>query len=206
MIFFGKLGALYGRLNLLTKPMMIYNADETGISVVHKPGKVLAELGRRHVYSVVSGERGKNHTIMTCVSASGFVLPPMMIYPRTRALPDNYKVDSVPNTLFVTSDNGWINSELYLEWLKFFSNNIPPARPILLIQDGHASHMSIEAIKYSKDNGIYILCLPSHTTHILQPLDIGVFKSFMTNFSKACTNYRISLNKCLPQINAYPPF
>ena len=48
--------------------MMIYNADEKGISVVHKPGKVVAELGRHHVYSVVSGERGKNHTIMTCVS------------------------------------------------------------------------------------------------------------------------------------------
>ena len=167
--FFGKLGALYGRLNLLSKPMMIYNADETGISVVHKPGKVVAELGRRHVYSVVSGERGKNHTIMTCVSASAFILPPMIIYPRKKALPDNYKAGAVPNTLFVTSTNGWINSQLYLEWLKFFSNNIPPTRPVLLVQDGHSSHMSIEAIEYAKNNQIYILCLPSHTTHILQP-------------------------------------
>ncbi|XP_003391501.1 PREDICTED: uncharacterized protein LOC100640141, partial [Amphimedon queenslandica] len=187
--FFGKLGALYGRLNLLSKPMMIYNADEMGISVVHKPGKVVAELGRNHVYSVVSGERGKNHTIMACVSASAFVLPPMIIYPRKRGLPDNYKAGAVPNTLFVTSTNGWINSELYFEWLKFFSNNIPPARPVLLVQDGHSSHMSIEAIEYAKSNQIYILCLPSHTTHILQPLDIGVFKSFKSNFSKACTNY-----------------
>ena len=126
---------------------------------------------------------------MTCVSASGFVLPPMMIFPRKRALPDIYKTGAVPNTLFVTSTNGWINSELYLEWLKFFSNNIPPTRPVLLIQDGHASHMSIEAIEYSKNNGIYFLCLLSHTTHILQPLDIGVFKSFKANFSKACTTY-----------------
>ena len=187
--FFGKLGSLYGRLNLLSKPMLIYNADETGISVVHKPGKVVTELGRRHVYSVVSGERGKNHTIMTCVSASGNVLPPMMIFPRKRAIPDSFKVGAVPNTLFLNSTNGWINSELYLEWLKFFRNNIPPTRPVLLIQDGHTSHMSIEAIEYCKSNEIYILCLPSHTTHILQPLDIGVFKSFKSNFSKACTNY-----------------
>ena len=35
--FFGKLGAIYGRLNLISKPMYIYNVDETGISVVHKP-------------------------------------------------------------------------------------------------------------------------------------------------------------------------
>ena len=30
--FFGKLGSLYGRLNLITKPMLIYNCDETGIT------------------------------------------------------------------------------------------------------------------------------------------------------------------------------
>ena len=35
-----------GRLNLITKPMQVYNADETGVSIVHKMGKVLAHLGR----------------------------------------------------------------------------------------------------------------------------------------------------------------
>jgi hypothetical protein len=42
--FFAKLGALCGRLNLFTKPMQIYNVDETGVNIVHTPGKVLAEL------------------------------------------------------------------------------------------------------------------------------------------------------------------
>ena len=32
---FTKLGALYGRLNLIAKPMQVYNVDETGIMVVH---------------------------------------------------------------------------------------------------------------------------------------------------------------------------
>ena len=47
--FFGKLGAIYGRLNLISKPMQVYNCDETGLSIVHKPcaGKVVAELGCR---------------------------------------------------------------------------------------------------------------------------------------------------------------
>ena len=34
--FFAKLAAVLVRLNLLTKPMYIYNADETGFSKVHK--------------------------------------------------------------------------------------------------------------------------------------------------------------------------
>ena len=80
--YFGKLGAIYGRLNLIYKPMQIYNCDETGVSVVHRTGKVVAEMGRHKVYAVTSAEKGKMHTVLACVSASGHVLPPMMIFPR----------------------------------------------------------------------------------------------------------------------------
>ena len=186
---FGKVGAIYGKLNLFSKPMQVFNADETGISIVHKPGKVLAQLGRRNIYSITAAERGKTHTVLACVSASGYVLPPMMIYPRKRAVPENMKIGAVPNTLFLSSENGWINSTIYLQWLQFFVQNIPPLRPVLLIQDGHASHISIEVIEFAQQNGIHMLCLPAHTTHILQPLDVGVFKSFKSMFSKACTSY-----------------
>ena len=54
--FFAKLGALYGRLNLISKPMQVYNVDETCITVVHKPGKVFSAVGRKHVYSLTSGK------------------------------------------------------------------------------------------------------------------------------------------------------
>jgi len=43
--------------------------DETGVTVVHKPGKVVTEVGRRNVWAVTSGEKGKTHTILSCVSA-----------------------------------------------------------------------------------------------------------------------------------------
>ena len=63
--FFAKLGAVYGRLNLISKPMNIFNVDETGIGIVHK---VVAEVGRHKVHSLTSAEKGKTHTIVTCVS------------------------------------------------------------------------------------------------------------------------------------------
>lgn len=34
-----------------------------------------------------------------------------------------------------------------------------------------------------------MLSLPAHTTHILQPLDVGVFKSLKAHYSKACKQY-----------------
>ena len=46
-------------------------------------------------------------------------------------------------------------------------------RPIL---DDHASHISVDVIE-TRISGVHMLCLPAHTSHILQPLDVGVFKS-----------------------------
>ena len=169
--------------------MFIYNCDETGVSIVHQPGKVVAELGRRNVYSVTSAECGKTHTILSCVSASGHVLPPMMVYPRKKVVPISSRDGAVPNTLFGHSESGWINSDLYVEWFKFFIANIPPTHPVLLLQDGHGSHVSIELIEFPKENNIHLLCLPAHCIHILQPLDVGIFKPFKSYFSKACTRY-----------------
>ena len=69
----------HARLNILSKLMLICNVNETGVSIVHKPGKAVAKMGRRNVWSITSAEKGKTHT-MSCASASGFVLPPLMIY------------------------------------------------------------------------------------------------------------------------------
>ena len=80
--FFAKLGAIFGRLNLISKPSQIFNADETGVTIVHKPSKVVARMGRRNVPSLTSADKGKTHTVLACVSASGQVLPPLMVYPR----------------------------------------------------------------------------------------------------------------------------
>ena len=187
--FFGKLGAIYGKLNVISKPMQIFNADETGVTIVHRPGKVIAELGRHKVYTISSAERGKTHTILSCVSASAIVLPPCLVFPRKRSVPDHLRKGAVPGTLFSKTESGWMSKEVYLEWFKFFLENIPPARPVVLIQDGHASHVSVELIELARANDIHLLCLPAHTSHILQPLDVGVFKSFKANFSKACAMY-----------------
>ena len=97
-----------GKLNLISKPMQVYNTDETGVTIVHKPSKVVAELGRRNVCSVISAEKGRTHTVLSCVSASGFILPPCIVHPRKRKVPDNFRDEAVPGTLFSNSESGWI--------------------------------------------------------------------------------------------------
>lgn len=50
--------------------------------------------------------------------------------------------------------------------------------PILLIMDNHPSHLDYQVITFAKENGIIILTLPPHCSHVLQPLDVTVFGPF----------------------------
>jgi hypothetical protein len=61
-------------------------------------------------------------------------------------------------------------------WFRYFLNSIPTMWPVLLIEDEHALHITVEIIDLAKVNDVHLLCLPSHTTHVLQPLDIGVIQ------------------------------
>ena len=51
-------------------------------------------------------------------------------------------------------------------------------QPRLLIVDGHGSHIRADFIAYCIENNIDLLVMPPHCSHLLQPLDIGVFSAF----------------------------
>ena len=145
---------------------------------------------------MTSGERGKTHTVVTCVSAAGLSIPPMIIYPRVR-LAEGLKSGAYPGTLFVCSKKGWITQDLFRDWFHFFISSIPPTRPVLLIFDGHSSHITLELIQLAQEHDVHLLCLPSHTSHLLQPLDVGVFKSLKSAFNKACKRYMAENPGCV---------
>ena len=63
-------------------------------------------------------------------------------------------------------------------WLKDFDQQTrdkAAGRPRLLLVDGHNSHYTIEFLQYAREVNINILCYPSHTTHVLQGLDVVAF-------------------------------
>jgi DDE superfamily endonuclease len=45
----------------------------------------------------------------------------------------------------------------------------------MLVLDGHESHESAEFQEYCKAHNIITLCLPPHSSHLTQPLDVGCF-------------------------------
>ncbi|XP_025410766.1 uncharacterized protein LOC112683809 [Sipha flava] len=166
----------------------IYNVDETGITTVQKPSKILGPKGQKQVGSLISWERGKNVTTVCCMNAAGSFVPPMFIYPRTRMNILLEKGGPV-GSIYACSKNGWINSELFLEWLKHFSKSVKPTSedPVLLIMDNHCSHISLQAYEFCKANGICVVTLPPHTSHKLQPLNLTFFGPLKNAFNREFT-------------------
>lgn len=80
-----------------------------------------------------------------------------------------------------------------------WANNIEPDSYRLLILDGHGSHLTGAFITYALDHKIVILQLPPHTSHFLQPLDVGVFaqmkKRYRTHVQKRANVGRHNITK-----------
>jgi hypothetical protein len=88
---------------------------------------------------------------------------------------------------FTMSSKGWSNNVIGLVWLqKVFKKYTKPKRATqkyLLIMDGHSSHVNMTFVNWADENNIILLILPPHTTHQLQPLDVGMFQPLSTNYS-----------------------
>ena len=177
------------RANGLThRPAQIFNCDESGMPLMHRPPKVVAQVGQKHPYSVTSGDKSQI-TILACGSAAGYTIPPMVIFDR-KSLKPEMTVGEVPGTFYGLSESGWMDSELFEEWFKnHFLLHIPPVRPILLLLDGHSSHYQPELLRLAAGEGVIVFCLPPHTMHILQPLDNACFASLKTHWGEECHHF-----------------
>ena len=127
---------------------------------------------------------------------AGIVLPHLIVFRGQshqlgwhRELPS---LDLPPTWQFAISPNGWTDEELGLEWLKrCFEPFSRPQRTTawrLLLLDGHSSHITVPFIQFTIEHQILLLCLPPHTTHILQPLDVGIFGPYQRSYGKTVDN------------------
>ena len=59
----------------------------------------------------------------------------------------------------------------------------------LLILDSHGSHATPEFDKFCKDYSIITLCIPAHSSHLLQLLDVGCFLLLKRAYGTQIGNY-----------------
>ena len=73
-----------------------------------------------------------------------------------------------------------------------FITHAAQRRPLLLLVDGHSSHYDPETIRFAKEHSIIIFCLPPHTTHKAQPLDVSLFGPLRRHWRQVCHDFHQS--------------
>lgn len=175
---------------LFDKPSNVFNMDETGLQLNNKPTQVLAAKGSKNVSSLTSGEKGETISVIACCNAEGMFLPPYSIF-KGKNKKEEF-VDGMPpgSQIAMSEKSAYVNTAIFKDW---FESHFMPRKPsgtVLLIVDGHTSHTnSVDVLEFCEKNKIILLCLPSHTTHYLQPLDRSFFKSLKSNYYAACNNF-----------------
>ena len=126
----------------------------------------------------------ENMTMVTTISAAGDVLFPLIIFKGQRvqaAWMDETK--GPENARYAATESSFMQGSVFVEYLKDFHNQLEErglldGKPHVLVLDGHASHVNFDVIKLAKTLNIVLFQLPSHTSHITQPLDVAAFGSF----------------------------
>lgn len=77
--------------------------------------------------------------------------------------------------------SGWMNGETFAEWFEkcfvpFVNDKRSGNETAILLLDGHKSHESTQLLECAESNNIDIIMMPPNLTHLLQPMDVAVFK------------------------------
>lgn len=176
-VFFSKLSSVLDKYKF--SPSHIWNCDETGLTTVQKPRKILSPKGVKQVGSVTSAERGTLVTICVAVNAVGNSIPCMFVFPRIKYR-DFFVRDGPPECIGAGNKSGWMTNIEFEIFIDHFIKHVKPSpsEPVLLLLDNHSSHLDVNVINKAKTNGVVMLSFPPHCSHRLQPLDVSVYGPF----------------------------
>jgi hypothetical protein len=98
---------------------------------------------------------------------------------------------------FSQTDNGWQTTETFWAYLKKVDEE-QRARgvegPYVMYADGYPAHMNLEIYMWAREQGIIYVILYPNATHILQPLDVAVFKALKSRYVKEVIDYKYQNN------------
>lgn len=83
-----------------------------------------------------------------------------------------------------------MKTELFYGWIANHFSTLVKQRPLVLLVDGHSTHIDVETSTFCKENEMLLYCLPPHSSHITQPLDIGFFSPLKNNWKIAINTFR----------------
>jgi hypothetical protein len=160
-----------------TKSSHVWNCDETGFSGDQGKMTIVSRRGARRPLKLVGNNEKINYTVQNCCNASGYFMPPFIVYKAKNRLYNTWCSGGPQEAVYTSSPSGWMEKDQFHQWL--INMFVPQTKKIggchILVLDGHNSHVTLRTVETCLANQIILICLPAHSSHILQPLDVGVY-------------------------------
>ena len=187
--YYEELKRILQKYDLEDKSEAIYNIDEKGLPTEHKPPDIVT--GKNSGGQSITSPKDKITTVIGAGSAIGHQIPPFYIFAGKRKI-DHLIDGGLPGTDYTVTESGWSNADVFEEYMKdHFSTyvHVKEGEHHLVLYDGHASHVTLSLIDWAKERNIILFLLSPHTSHILQPLDVGCFGPLQKIYNKECSSY-----------------
>ena len=172
----------------------IYNFDETGYAMgLVATAKVVTRADLTGKPFLIQPGNREWVTSIECINASGWALPPCIIFKGKIHIEGWYQDEALPHDWRIeVSPNGWTTDEIGLRWLQNLfipaTNGRTAGDYRLLVLDGHGSHLTPQFDKVCSENNIIPICMPPHSSHLLQPLDVGCFSPLKRAYGRLVEN------------------
>ena len=158
----------------------IYNFDETGFMIgVISTAMVVTSLDRRVKAKKVQPSNREWVIVIQGVSSQGQAVLPFVIVVGKTHLVSQYKNSGfLSDWVIAITENGWTTNERGMDQIQHFEKHTKPQSVSgyrLLVLNGHESHHLDEFEEYCKEHNIITLCMPAHSSHLLQPLNVSCF-------------------------------
>ncbi|EED11995.1 pogo transposable element, putative [Talaromyces stipitatus ATCC 10500] len=158
-------------------PEDIYNFDETGFAMgLCATAKVITGSDRYARPKLLQPGNREWVTAIEATNSTGWAIPSYIIFKVKKNVRLGW-IDDLPSDWMINiSENGWTTDQIGLEWLRthfipYCGRSMGSYR--MLILDGHGSHLTAEFDRTCTENNIIPICMPPHSSHLLQPLDVG---------------------------------
>ena len=173
------------------------NADETHFVCNMQNGKTLGFKGEDVVSyaDVVSGGQSMTMMVRLTGDKNALIKPPMHVFQNAESVRSIRNVpDTVPGVFYRTSRKGWIDRDVWNEWLqheKSISSRFDGKTTHLLV-DNCSSHIEDEdAIKHLQTKNTVLHKLPSNVTHLVQPADSFVIQKLKDAWRRHWDGYSL---------------
>jgi len=175
----------------------IFNVDEVGIQVADR--KIHLVTGREYLNKTLN-QTSIHVTLVLCSSPGrmGSMMPPHFLYQCPEGSERRPEFAGTENSTCDWNQTGYQDENTWRNWMNLFilwkrdwlvKLGYHQDATVVLLLDGHYSHLNLDVLFTAAMNGIVIVCMLAHATHLVQPNDKTVNKRFKQNLDEELENF-----------------